>query len=142
MPRVIFSIVAQILVLSTVFMLGRWDYSFAWIFPFILSSARDHSNQKRAVEHAIHKIAATLDDQAVIRAKYGDLPAWAIFPDVERAEWVNVALKVLWPAINQRVEAELKELEPKINKHIPFKSFSFNKINFGKIVRLTNASEP
>lgn len=135
MPRVVFSIVSQILILSTVFMIGRWDYSFAWIFPFMLSSARDYFNRKREVERAINKIASNLDDQAVIRAKYGELPAWAIFPDVERADWVNVALKLLWPSINQRVEAELRELEPKINKHIPFKSFSFNRIDFGQVVR-------
>lgn len=134
MPRMALSIVTQIIVLSTVFMLGRWNYSLAWIFPFILSSARDYSNKKREVEKAINKFASNLDDQSVIRAKYGELPAWAIFPDVERAEWVNVALKVLWPAINQRVEVELRELEPKINKHIPFKSFSFKKINFGLMV--------
>lgn len=59
-----------------------------------------------------------------------------IFPDVERAEWINTIVKLYWPKINIMVEKALRDVQPKIMEQAKFKRFIFNKIDLGNNVRL------
>ena len=36
-----------------------------------------------------------------------DLPQWFTFPDIEKAEWVNEALAILWPQTKQAIKSSL-----------------------------------
>ena len=36
------------------------------------------------------------------------LPSWAIYPDLERAEWLNDIVSKLWPNISRSIENKLK----------------------------------
>ena len=36
------------------------------------------------------------------------LPSWAIYPDLERAEWINLMLSRFWPNISRHCENKVK----------------------------------
>ena len=36
------------------------------------------------------------------------LPSWALYPDLERSEWINVLLSKLWPNISKSIEHKIK----------------------------------
>ena len=36
------------------------------------------------------------------------LPSWAIYPDLERAEWLNIIVSKLWPNISRSIENKIK----------------------------------
>lgn len=63
--------------------------------------------------------------------KLEELPSWVMFPDRERAEWINVIVLQLWPNINSYLVKFIKsKLEPKIRKK--HQSFRFEEIDFGR----------
>lgn len=135
MPYKILSIVTQILVISSVYVLGRYDFSFGWILPMIFSTIRHHSNRDREVQMEVARTAARMDERDVLlRSLGGDVPSWVLFPDVERAEWMNKLLKLFWPKIKVTVELLLKEAELEIENVDMMKGFKFSKFELGSIV--------
>ena len=45
------------------------------------------------------------------------LPSWVAFPDFDRAEWINVIMRKVWPKIGNVANLVTKRLvEPKINE--------------------------
>lgn len=68
---------------------------------------------------------------------FDEVPAWVMFPDVERAEWINKIVRHLWPDLKDLVEQQLKDFEPKIQRIDYLSGFKFSKIDFGTIVSVT-----
>lgn len=130
----IFGVASQILVISFVYILGRFNLSIGWLLPLILSSFRDLNRRNRELQQAITQATSSMSERDVIISRLDDVPAWVIFPDVERAEWINTIVKIVWPKINDLVEKKLRHLEPKIHQIFAMKTFTFKKIDFGKIV--------
>ncbi|XP_064595420.1 extended synaptotagmin-2-like isoform X2 [Liolophura sinensis] len=76
------------------------------------------------------------DERAAILARMDDLPSWVIFPDVERAEWMNKIIDQMWPYVGDYVVDYIKtSLEPSIKKSLPgsLQSFKFVKMDLGDI---------
>ena len=128
------SILSQVLVLTSVYALGRFNFCFGWVLPLIYSSILDHSRHERSMHRAVIQATASIDEQEVISARLGEFPAWVLFPDVERAEWVNTIIKLLWPFLKHVVEQIVMELQVEINKHELMKNFKFTKIDLGFVV--------
>lgn len=80
---------------------------------------------------------AALDQQQVIMRSFDDIPAWVMFPDVERVEWINKIVRHLWPDLKDLVEQLLKDFEPEIQKYEFLSGFKFSKIDFGTTVSIS-----
>ncbi|KAJ8961098.1 hypothetical protein NQ318_008774, partial [Aromia moschata] len=60
-----------------------------------------------------------------------ELPAWVMFPDRERAEWLNEIIQQIWPSINSFIIKWCRgSLQTKLRKK--FESFKFEDIDFGE----------
>jgi Ca2+-dependent lipid-binding protein len=123
----------KILSLTFIYLLGRFQFSFTWLLPIFYKSIRDFLYKKD--EKNDTQVALWLDEKKVLLNKLEDIPSWVLFPDFERAEWLNEILKQFWPKINHVVLQIVKELEPKLQRIELMKNFKFDKIHFGKIVR-------
>ena len=45
------------------------------------------------------------------------LPSWVVFPDIERAEWVNDLSHRAWPTIGKIITNKIRHIvEPKVNE--------------------------
>lgn len=130
----IFEIASQILAIPLVFFLGRFNCSVGWILPLILSSIRNFIRRNREIQQAVSRATSSINERDVIFARLEEVPAWVVFPDVERVEWINTIAKMFWPKVNDLVEKIVRDLEQKINKISSLKTFKFKKIDFGKIV--------
>ena len=54
-------------------------------------------------------------EQQLLLQRSRELPSWVLFPDVERAEWMNVILRKVWPNLGEIARQIAKRLvEPKI----------------------------
>ena len=53
------------------------------------------------------------------------LPSWAIYPDLERAEWLNIIVSKLWPNISRSIENKIKVI---LHKKVKTGSFTGNRI--------------
>lgn len=131
----IFSVLPQIILITSVYFFGRFNFSFGWVLPVLISTIFDESRRNRMVDSAIRTRTASMDQQQVIMTSFDDIPAWVMFPDVERAEWVNKIVRHLWPDLKDLLEQVLKDFEPKIQKFDFLSGFKFSKIDFGTIVR-------
>ncbi|VEN50761.1 unnamed protein product, partial [Callosobruchus maculatus] len=59
-----------------------------------------------------------------------ELPSWVVFPDRERAEWLNEIIAQLWPSISSHLVKRFRgPLQTNIRKK--FDSFRFENVDFG-----------
>lgn len=66
------------------------DYSIIWIAIFVLLLAqREAKRIQNAKNREIKKAAALIDEKDALEYRIDDLPSWVLFPDVDRAEWLN-----------------------------------------------------
>lgn len=66
------------------------DYSIVWIALFVVVlAARETKRVENAKKHVLKKAAAMIDEKDAIKYRIDDLPSWVLFPDVDRAEWLN-----------------------------------------------------
>lgn len=130
----IFWTFGKILVFTIVYILGRLDYSVLWIVPLFFTSIQDHIRQNRAVKKAATHAALRMDEQDAIYSRLDEIPAWVLFPDYERCEWINKIISQLWPRINNIVLKTLKDLEPVLQQNKILRNFTIKKIDFGKVV--------
>nr|XP_018902831.1 PREDICTED: extended synaptotagmin-2 [Bemisia tabaci] len=123
---------------GAIYLLGYFELSIAWLAaPVILSVLRDEWKKESEAKRINAQIAATSNEKDLVLAKLDDLPAWVFFPDVERAEWLNVILKQMWPNINHYMYNLIKDtIEPSIRENLvqyKLKNFQFGKIRLGAI---------
>lgn len=48
---------------------------------------------ENAKQHELKKAAAMIDEKDALKYRIDDLPSWVLFPDVDRAEWLNKVWK-------------------------------------------------
>lgn len=125
----------QIIVITLVYYFGRFNFSAAWLVPLFFSSYHTVIRHNRETDHAIARATSSTSERNVIFAGLQDIPAWVVFPDTERLQWVNTILRIFWPKINGVVETALKTFEVKIRSLPTLSTFQFKKIELGKIVR-------
>ncbi|XP_044750595.1 extended synaptotagmin-2-like isoform X2 [Coccinella septempunctata] len=88
------------------------------------TKSRRKTNKIKAKAKAISSNKQQLLD------KIEELPSWVLFPDRERAEWVNDIVLQLWPNINCfLIKFVRSKLENQIRKK--YDSFKFEEIDFG-----------
>ena len=53
------------------------------------------------------------------------LPSWAIYPDLERAEWLNTIVSKLWPNISRSIENKIKVI---LHKKVKIQRFDMKRM--------------
>jgi hypothetical protein len=102
--------------------------SYAWILTLSLlywarkSTTADHSagscNSWEPQLADTPPAGPQLEQKLLHRSR--QLPSWVLFPDVERAEWMNVILRKVWPNFGEIARQIAKRLvEPKIKVCFP-----------------------
>lgn len=127
----------QIFVYFAIYFLGRYKFSLLWIVLFVIVSLYGYEIAK---SHKPRAPETPEEEREAVFKSFEDLPSWVLFPDVERAEWMNSVLKTLWPRIKDYSEAKLRDLQPSINKQPWLKNLKIDKVNMGEIVSLSNSS--
>ena len=77
---------------------------------------------------------------------FDNLPTWVTFPDVERAEWVNLVLRKVWPKFEEIANQVAKLLvEPKVNeilKRLSIKGLNLETLSGFKIKQVVLGNIP
>jgi Ca2+-dependent lipid-binding protein len=116
----------RVVVIGFVYIMGRYDFSFGWLMPLLFSTFQRNLLQPSRTEKLT-------DRPAVVSLQ--EVPAWAIFPDVERTEWVNMIVSHFWPKIDHVLARLLKaKLQPKLQMIPLLRSFKFTTLNLGSNV--------
>lgn len=55
----------------------------------VLLALREAKRVQSAKKHALKTAAAMIDEKDALEYRIDDLPSWVLFPDVDRAEWLN-----------------------------------------------------
>ncbi|KAJ8964465.1 hypothetical protein NQ317_015310 [Molorchus minor] len=88
---------------------------------------RRSSNRSKRI--AAKAQAASMTKKEILQA-VGELPAWVMFPDREKAEWVNDIILQIWPSITSFMIKWCRgPLQNKLRKN--FDSFKFEDIEIG-----------
>ena len=123
------------IVLLTVYVLGWFKFSFAWILIGLVIYFVCSANRIRAKRRLLAN-RELADEKKYIERVLVDLPNWVLFPDAERVEFLNKCLKQLWPFLNSYIQRFLKDtLLPEIIAHLPsyMKGMRFETIDLGTI---------
>ena len=123
--------IGQVLAKATVYVMGRYNISIGWLMPLIFSSFCNKISQYLHNQRRRHQ--STDDTNLVV--VHDQIPAWMMFPDVERADWLNTIIKIFWSNVSGAVEKALvKNIEPMLQKISILSTFKFTKVDFGSIV--------
>lgn len=129
MPGRFYGVIGQVLSIAAVYVMGRYNISIAWLMPVMLSSLYNKIN--RCLRNQLHRSS----DEASSVVDLCQIPAWMMFPDVERADWLNTIIKMFWSNVKKIVETALmKKVEPMLQKISVLSTFKFTKVDFGSIV--------
>ena len=117
--------IAQLVVLVGVsYLIGRWNPPFddAWYLLVVLAVAlRSRSGAAARARARAANGAARALGYAELRQLLGDqLPAWVLLPDVERSEWLNVALERFWVPLKLATGRTIMDrVQPILDAHRP-----------------------
>lgn len=122
----------QILVYFAIYFLGRFRFSVVWMVLLVLVSIYGYEKSKRIYSNTP---ASPSDERdAIFLTLQDNIPSWILFPDVERAEWINNVLSILWPRIKDYSEQKLRRLQSTINKQPWLKNLKINQVDMGQVV--------
>lgn len=121
----------QIFVFLAIYLLGRFKFSVLWILLFVSLSLYCYG---RGRDQANKPVTLMNERDAILQSLKENIPSWVMFPDVERAEWINSVMKTLWPRIKDYGERQLRDLQPKINKRPWMKNLKIHQVNVGEVV--------
>lgn len=131
----IFWILTKFAVYSFIYVFGRFYYDISWFIPLFFTALRDYAKRKRELQMAATQCALKMQDRDAVLGRLGrldEIPAWVLFPDLERAEWLNLIIKRFWPNLNEILVMHVKNFEEKLQGILT--SFKFTKIELGNVV--------
>ena len=131
------------------YLAGWLGLSYAWILFFVtLHLATAGARQQARQRSRINPSSKPEWKEADLLHSLGpdSLPGWVTFPDVDRAEWINVILRKLWPNFGDIGNQIAKLLvEPKVNeilKRLSIKGLNLETLSAFKIKQLVLGSIP
>ncbi|XP_056636297.1 extended synaptotagmin-3-like isoform X3 [Diorhabda sublineata] len=133
-----FRIVKRIILYIFIYLIGYFNCSITWILILVFATtlSEDYLNFKNR-KRTFAKKTANGNEKDVILENLGELPSWVVFPDVERAEWLNKIVKQCWPFVNYYARDLVKNyLEIKLKKNLEkygLKGFHFERIVLGSV---------
>lgn len=131
----VFWILTKFAVYSFIYMFGRFYYDISWFVPLFFTALRDYAKRKHELRMAATQCALKMQDRDAVLARLerlDEIPAWVLFPDLERAEWLNLIIKRFWPNLNEIFITKVNKLEEKLRTTLT--TFKFTKIEVGSVV--------
>uniref|UniRef100_A0A6P7H0J8 Extended synaptotagmin-3-like isoform X1 n=1 Tax=Diabrotica virgifera virgifera TaxID=50390 RepID=A0A6P7H0J8_DIAVI len=128
-------IVKRVVFYGLLYSIGYANWSMTWVLipALIVTLSEEYAHTKKK-KRTFAKEAASGKEKEIIE-NWGELPFWVVFPDVERAEWLNKAVKQCWPFINFYARDLIKTyVENKLKKNLEkysLKGFHFERIILG-----------
>ena len=99
----------------------QWTFLLLCVWCYVQSNLEQHKKAETKMQQQQHH-----------------LPSWCLYPDTQRAEWLNLLIAQLWPCFGQCLENHLHLMakEPsfvqKLQSHC-VQSISFSRVSVGKI---------
>ncbi|XP_037311486.2 extended synaptotagmin-2 isoform X3 [Pungitius pungitius] len=118
-----------------IYALGYFEFSFSWLLIALVLFFWWRRNAAGKRGRLSRAFAFLEEEERSVKQSVAtsDLPTWVHFPDVERVEWLNKAVKQMWPYICQLAEKLFHDtIEPAVkqsNAHLS--TFCFSKIDIG-----------
>lgn len=133
-----YSIIKKASIVGVIYIAGYLNCSVAWfITPIILLAIREQTREDSERRRNIAKATSLTNEKDVLLARIQDLPAWVYFPDVERAEWLNMIIKQCWPNVNHYAREIIRDkIQPTLAKSlnkIKLSGFRFERIILGSV---------
>lgn len=104
---------------SLLYCVGWFGGSYAWVLLLTLLHLTKNTkrNQAKLETELSPRVWKEREESILHNLGPSCLPSWVTFPDTDRAEWINVILRKVWPNIG-KVAAQVVKLlvEPKINE--------------------------
>lgn len=133
----IFWILTKFAVYSFIYIFGRFYYDISWFIPLFFTALRDYAKRKHELSRVATQCALRREDRDAVLSRLerlDEIPAWVLFPDVERAEWFNTLLKRFWPNLNEILTLRVRKFETKLKSSAILSTFKFTKIELGRAV--------
>ena len=126
---------------TIIFLMGYLGLSYAWILVLILTYhtwiVSKKSSETRTQLSAQSSISSEKDVFQNSNVAFDSFPSWVAFPDFDRSEWINTALKKVWPHLGPVSNTVAKRIiEPRINdilKRLNVKSVNLETISNFKL---------
>ncbi|CAG0894100.1 unnamed protein product, partial [Darwinula stevensoni] len=121
-----------------IYCLGRFHFSPAWILASLgFGALLRYNKQQRHKRLDFSQMLATTDEKELIVTCLKELPSWVLFPDVERAEWLNTMIIRMWPFIGHYVKDMIEtSIQPQVQetlKAYKLPGFRFTKTILGNV---------
>jgi len=121
-----------------VYVLWILNLSIAPVFLLLLVVALHHEREKqRSNQHL--KAASIFNKKKIVESFFqpDSVPPWILFPDKERAEWINTIIEQIWPNIGAFIrDIIFGKIEPEVKKALKaykISGFCFKTIALGRI---------
>ena len=126
---------------------GWLGLSYAWILLFATLHLAIGGIRQQAKQAILVSPKVEEKESDLLHSLGPDtLPSWVTFPDVDRAEWINVILRKVWPKFGEISNQVAKLLvEPKVNeilKRLSIKGLNLETLSAFKIKQLVLGSIP
>ena len=103
-------------------------------------------HNEAARNRKLHKLMQREFEDVLEYKHLKNIPAWFVYPDVERANWLNEFLQKLWPQMNRAIGQSIKDsVQPLLDYYKPgfLSHLAFDKLNMGdKAFRVTGMKRP
>ncbi|KAK9512888.1 hypothetical protein O3M35_001203 [Rhynocoris fuscipes] len=107
----------QISKVAVIYLFGYYNISIAWLLgPIVFWFFQEKWKNDKQLLRESGKAAALIHEKELILAKLDELPAWVVFPDVERVEWLNKIVNQVWPNINRYGNVLSKAIQKSFKK--------------------------
>lgn len=135
----VFWILTKFAVYSFIYALGHFYFDISWFIPLFFTTLRDYAKRKHELRKTATQCALRRENRDAVLSRLerlDEIPAWVIFPDQERAEWLNTLLRQFWPNLNEIVVMRVRKFEEQLKKSPLLSTFKFTKIELGNAVSL------
>ena len=136
LQRYFYNFLYTVLTSLVVYLWGFLEFSFVWVLVgTVVTMMSDQRKERRRRERREARELQEEGEEAFLRSRV-ELPSWATFPRVERAEWLNSLVGELWPHLEPLAWAGLQErLEPALSSLLAeyhMAPFKFTRLELGE----------
>uniref|UniRef100_A0A0K2U1W8 Uncharacterized protein n=1 Tax=Lepeophtheirus salmonis TaxID=72036 RepID=A0A0K2U1W8_LEPSM len=120
------------------YFIGFFEWSILWIIlALTIFTIYLHKKHKKKLKTFFAYDIATRGEEKALQCRFSELPSWVQFSDINRVEWINTVISVIWPHVSYFMDYFLRHsVEPLAREALEqYKlwDFKFQQIDFGKI---------
>ena len=136
LQKYLYNFLYAVLTSLAVYLWGFVEFSFVWVVVgTVVMMMSDQRKERRRRERREARELHEEGEEAFLRSRV-ELPSWATFPQVERAEWVNSLVGELWPHLEplawQVLQARLEPAIACLLAEYHMAGFRFTRLELGE----------